>query len=226
MKPLKEPIHTEPQNRFTLQDHKTIPAFEPNLGGPWCKSTCLDKEFAANDWALQRLGQGVSGLLFYLTDEHYLPRILKDIQLEYINLGLVIEGSGPAVMEALLHHAHNEIIPASKLRGFINIDPVEIAARTGVWHEEKMYELGELTRLAPKGMKFMCANANFYGACGASAATQLGLAAAHLDFYSPPSAKWASSSMLGSTHRRYLHVRRNREAPRPSNVVEAAVGRL
>jgi methylmalonyl-CoA mutase len=32
-------------------------------------------------------------------------------------------------------------------------------------------------------MKFMCANANFYGACGASAATQLGLAAAHLDFY-------------------------------------------
>ncbi|HCP40839.1 MAG TPA: hypothetical protein DIT65_03525 [Cryomorphaceae bacterium] len=86
-------------------------------------------------------------------------------------------------MEALLHHAHNEITPASKLRGFINIDPIEIAARTGIWHEEKMYELGELARLAPKGMKFMCANANFYGACGSSAATQLGLAAAHLDFY-------------------------------------------
>ena len=29
----------------------------------------------------------------------------------------------------------------------------------------------------------MCVNANFYGACGASASTQLGLALAHLDFY-------------------------------------------
>ena len=170
-----EPLYTSgPQNN---------PGFRAQPWWTMMQEHLVDKEFAANDWALQRLGHGASGLLFYLTDEHYLPRILKDIQLEYINLGLVIEGSGPAVMEALLHHAHNEIIPASKLRGFINIDPVEIAARTGVWHEEKMYELGELTRLAPKGMKFMCANANFYGACGASAATQLGLAAAHLDFY-------------------------------------------
>ena len=46
-----------------------------------------------------------------------------------------------------------------------------------------MYDLGELSRLAPKGMKFMCCNANFYGICGASSALQLGLAAAHLEFY-------------------------------------------
>ena len=52
-------------------------------------------------------------------------------------------------MEALLHHAHKEIIPVQKLSGFINIDPVEIAARTGIWHENKMYELGELSRLTP-----------------------------------------------------------------------------
>jgi methylmalonyl-CoA mutase N-terminal domain/subunit len=70
-----------------------------------------------------------------------------------------------------------------KLQGYINIDPVEIAARTGYWHEEKMYELGELSRLTPPQFKFMCCNANFYGSCGASVATQLGLAAAHLDFY-------------------------------------------
>ena len=133
-----EPLYTSgPQNN---------PGFRAQPWWTMMQEHLVDKEFAANDWALQRLGHGASGLLFYLSDEHYLPRILKDIQLEYINLGLVIEGSGPAVMEALLHHAHNEIIPASKLRGFINIDPVEIAARTGVWHEEKMYELGELTR--------------------------------------------------------------------------------
>jgi methylmalonyl-CoA mutase len=153
---------------------------------PWWVMTqehLVDKEFRANDWALERLNHGASGLLFYLSEEHYLPRILRDIQLPYINLGLVVEGSGPAVMEALLHHAHAEIIPVEKLRGYINIDPVEIAARTGIWHEEKMYELGELSRLTPPEFKYMCCNANFYGACGASAATQLGLAAAHLDFY-------------------------------------------
>lgn len=153
---------------------------------PWwvmVQEHLVEKEFSANAWALERLEHGASGLLFYLTDAHYLPRILKDIQLEYINLGLVVEGNGAEVMEALLHHAHNEVIPVEKLKGFINVDPIEIAARTGVWHEEKMYELGELSRLTPKGIKFMCVNANFYGACGASAATQLGLAAAHLDFY-------------------------------------------
>ena len=153
---------------------------------PWwtmVQEHLVDREFQANDWALDRLKQGASGLLFYLTEEHYLPRILRDIQLPYINLGLVVEGSGPAVMEALLHHAHGEILPVDKLQGYINIDPVEIAARTGYWHEEKMYELGELSRLTPPQFKFMCCNANFYGSCGASVATQLGLAAAHLDFY-------------------------------------------
>jgi hypothetical protein len=62
----------------------------------------VDREFQANDWALERLKQGASGLLFYLTEEHYLPRILRDIQLPYINLGLVVEGSGPAVMEGIV----------------------------------------------------------------------------------------------------------------------------
>lgn len=153
---------------------------------PWwtmVQEHLVDREFQANDWALERLKQGASGLLFYLTEEHYLPRILRDIQLPYINLGLVVEGSGPAVMEALLHHAHGEILPVDKLQGYINIDPVEIAARTGYWNEEKMYELGELSRLTPPQFKFVCCNANFYGSCGASVATQLGLAAAHLDFY-------------------------------------------
>ena len=153
---------------------------------PWwtmVQEHLVDREFQANDWALERLKQGASGLLFYLTEEHYLPRILRDIQLPYINLGLVVEGSGPAMMEALLHHAHGEILPVDKLQGYINIDPVEIAARTGYWNEEKMYELGELSRLTPPQFKFVCCNANFYGSCGASVATQLGLAAAHLDFY-------------------------------------------
>lgn len=170
-----EPLYTEgPQNH---------PGFRTTPWWTMVQEHLVEKEFQANDWALARLNHGASGLLFYLTEDHYLPRILRDIQLPYINLSLVVEGSGPAVMESLLHHAHSEILPIDQLQGSINIDPVEIAARTGVWHEEKMYELGELSRLTPPQFKFMCCNANFYGACGASAATQLGLAAAHLDFY-------------------------------------------
>ena len=170
-----EPLYTSgPYNEVGFRDH------------PWwimVQEHLVEKEFTANEWALTRLRHGASGLLFYLTEEQYLPRVLQGIQLEYISLGLVVEGSGPAVMEALLHHAHNEIIPIHKLRGFINIDPVEIAARTGEWHENKMYDLGELSRLTPAGMKYMCCNANLYGSCGASPSTQLGLAIAHLDFY-------------------------------------------
>ena len=170
-----EPLYTSsPDNNVGFRNHPWWTMVQEHL---------VEKEFIANDWAHNRLQQGASGLLFYLTDEQYLPRILEGIKLEYISLGLVVEGSGPAVMEALLHHAHNEIIPVQKLSGFINIDPIEIAARTGIWHENKMYELGELSRLTPTRMKYMCCNANFYGSCGASPTTQLGLALAHLDFY-------------------------------------------
>jgi len=153
---------------------------------PWwtmVQEHVVEKEYAANDWALKRLEHGASGLLFYLHDHQFLPRILKDIQLQYIDLHLVVEGSGAEVMEALLHYAHDEILAIDQLTGTINIDPIEIAARTGVWKEELMYDLGELSRLAPKGMRYMCVNANLYGACGASAEMQLGLAAAHLEFY-------------------------------------------
>lgn len=159
------------------------PGFRSNPWWVMVQEHAVEKEFAANDWALERLKHGASGLLFYLYDHQYLPRILRDIDLRYIYLGLVVEGSGAEVMEALLHHAHNEILPLDKMSGFVNIDPVEIAARTGHWDEAKMYDLGELSRLTPPQFKYMCVNANFYGACGASASTQLGLALAHLDFY-------------------------------------------
>lgn len=170
-----EPLYTEGPD--------TQPGFRKQPWWTMMQEHTVTKEFTANQWAHGRLQHGASGLLFYLTDQHYLPRILKDISLPHIELGLVVEGSGPEVMEALLHHAHGETTPAKDLRGFINIDPIEEAARTGVWNEAKMYELGELSRLTPEGMRFMCVNANFYGLCGASAATQLALAAAHLDFY-------------------------------------------
>ena len=170
-----EPLYTE--------GPETQPGFRATPWWTMVQEHVVEKEYAANDWALARLKHGASGLLFYFTEGQFLPRVLKDIQLEHIHLALVIEGNGAAVMEDLLHFAHNEVLPVDKLRGIINIDPVEIAARTGIWHEEKMYELGELSRLTPKGMKFMCCNSNFFGACGGSAATQLGLAAAHLEFY-------------------------------------------
>mgnify|MGYP000391305212 CR=1 FL=1 len=153
---------------------------------PWwtmVQEHAADKEFAANHWALARLSHGASGLLFYLYDHHYLPRILKDIDLRYIHLHLVVEGNGAEVMEALLHHAHNEVVSLDQVHGCLNIDPLEAAARTGSFDESKMYELGELSRLAPPNMRYMCVNATLYGNSGASAATQLALATAHLDFY-------------------------------------------
>ena len=111
-----EPLYTSsPDNNVGFRNHPWWTMVQEHL---------VEKEFIANDWAHNRLQQGASGLLFYLTDEQYLPRILEGIKLEYISLGLVVEGSGPAVMEALLHHAHNEIIPVQKLSGFINIEAV------------------------------------------------------------------------------------------------------
>lgn len=181
------PKRTYPHGSIVEPVYTSGPELDPGFRTkPWwtmVQEHTIEKEFSANDWAINRLHHGASGLLFYVNSDHYLPRVLRDIKLSYVNIGLVVEGSGPDVMEALLHHAHDDGNTIDGLQGFINIDPVEIAARTGVWHEEKMYDLGEISRLAPSQFKYMCCNANFFGACGASAATQLGLAAAHLDFY-------------------------------------------
>ena len=62
-----EPLYTSgPQNN---------PGFRAQPWWTMVQEHLVEKEFAANDWALQRLSHGASGLLFYLTDEHYLPRI-------------------------------------------------------------------------------------------------------------------------------------------------------
>ena len=66
--------------------------------------------------------------IYVLSYDDILAPNLKAL-LEYISLGLVVEGNGPAVMEALLHHAHNEIIPVQN-KWIYKYYPVEIAART------------------------------------------------------------------------------------------------
>jgi hypothetical protein len=63
------------------------PGFRSNPWWVMVQEHAVEKEFAANDWALERLKHGASGLLFYLYDHQYLPRILRDIDLRYIHLG-------------------------------------------------------------------------------------------------------------------------------------------
>ena len=195
-----EPLYTSsPDNNVGFRNHLRT-TMQEHL---------VEKEIIANDWAHNRLQQGASGLLFYLTDEQYLPRIIKGIKLEYISLGLVVEGSGPAVMEALLHHAHNEIIPVQKLRGFINIDPIEIAARTGIWHENKMYELGGIISLDAKAHEIHVLQCQFLRFLWCFNHHAIGVGLSALRFLFIQFCGCWTFSILDSLVLRYLYVRRD-----------------
>ena len=97
---------------------------QPGFQEPWWTMVQeqLDREFQANDWALERLKQGAVDCCS-THRKHYLPRILRDIQLPYLNLGLVVEGS-TCRMEAVAPRTGKFFL--DKLQGYITSSPTKL----------------------------------------------------------------------------------------------------
>lgn len=142
----------------------------------------VDDVKKANKEALNKLNRGANGLLFYVYDDVNVAKLLKGVLMEHICIHFVVEGNAQIVLKNWLAFAEKNGVNSEKLRGSINIDPIENAARTGNWRADAEGDLMELEAVmedAPTGIKTICANANLYGNAGATPAQQLGIALAH-----------------------------------------------
>ena len=142
----------------------------------------VDDASKANKEALDKLNRGANGLLFYVYDDVDVSRLLKGVMMEHISIHFVVEGNAQIVLKNWLAFADSMHVNPNKLRGSINIDPIESAARTGNWRSDAESDLLDLEAIledAPQGIKTICINANLYANAGATAAQQLGIALAH-----------------------------------------------
>ncbi len=181
---------------FTPDGLKIHPMYSPDFpkqkisgqptsaGAAWIvmEEIVVNTEAEANKEALDKLNRGANGLLFYAYADVDLEVLLKDILMQHVTLHFVIEGNANLVLEQWLHIAKARGLNIDNLKGSINIDPIETAARTGNWQQDEdadLEALGELLENAPENIKTLCVNANIYGNAGATSAQQLGFALAH-----------------------------------------------
>ncbi len=141
----------------------------------------VDDAHQANKKALQALEKGATSLFFYLRGTEDLSVLLKDIQLEYICLNLVVAQQAHAVAEKLRQHLKALHINGQELEGSLNFDPLENMARTGQAFntlEKDLHELQELPGKLPAGFRPHAINLPHFAHAGATLGQQLGLALA------------------------------------------------
>lgn len=158
----------------------------PNQGWVTVEEILVDDAGKANRKALDVLNRGANGLLFYVFDDVDLERLLEGILMEHITIHFVVEGDGLVVLRNWLDLAQKKGISPEELKGSINTDPIEAAARTGNWRdsaEGDLAALQEVVDASPPGIKSLCINNNLFANAGATPAQQLGLALAHINEY-------------------------------------------
>lgn len=133
----------------------------------------------ANKLALDHLSRGATSLLFYLYGDTDLEILLKDIRIEFIRTNFVVEGDALALAENFKELVATRGLKDVEIAGSINIDCLEILARTGNWtksEDEDFNTLLQLWQSSPSNVKSLCINANLFANAGATLSQQLGIA--------------------------------------------------
>ncbi len=170
---------------YTQNFPKTIFADQPkstNAGWITVEEFVVEDEAKTNKDVLDKLNRGANGLLFYAYADVDVATLLKGVLMEHVAIHFVVETNVDLVLANWLLYAEKQGVALEKLRGSINTDPIENAARTGNWQDDAEIDLEQLNALvadAPAGIKTLCVNANLYGNAGATPAQQLGMALAH-----------------------------------------------
>lgn len=140
----------------------------------------------SNSKILDILNRGTSALLLYISGEVDLKVLLKDVLIQHIAVHYVVEGNGQNIIKQLEDLVQERGLDAKEIRGSINIDPIEAAARTGKWKSSEEADLKEVEALNHTSLpqvKTMCVNANLYHNAGAQTSTELALTLAHAHEY-------------------------------------------
>lgn len=142
---------------------------------------CVSDEKSANVEALNFLNRGATSLIFYLQGQENLSLLLKDIEIQYICLNLVLESGLENIAKQLVDLIKERGIEEAELEGSINFDPLENLLRQGNWYQSQDEDFAQLKKLQAKnfaGLRSVCLNVNHAENAGANHSQQLGLALA------------------------------------------------
>ena len=152
--------------------------FKSNTKWDTVQELFVDDPSKGNKEALDHLNRGATSLLFYLYGDCDLEALLKDIQIEFIRINFVVEGSALGLAQNFLTIIEKRGLNPNEIAGSINIDCLESLARTGSWlssEDDDFDRVAALYEVLPENLKGLCINTNLFANAGATLAQQLGI---------------------------------------------------
>jgi methylmalonyl-CoA mutase len=162
---------------YTKQEQTHQPLFT-HTGWDICEQITVNNETEANKRALEALKGGASGLSFYIHKKIDTKALVKDISLEHIYTQFFISHDALHIQNDLKDFYGKKNQYDSKIKCFINIDPVSLFEYYGEWHNNEEKDLQVIEQL-----NHLPVNASLYQEAGANAVTELALALAHTNEY-------------------------------------------
>jgi methylmalonyl-CoA mutase len=174
---------------YTSEDRKTTLHANSKSNNAWL----ITEEFGVdgnekevNSEMLTSLTGGVNSVLLYVYDHVDFSALLKDIELSYIQIHLVIEGDPLKVISNLKSHIRARGWEEDEIQGTINWDVLENRARLGKWFTSKEADfqiLKEVLDNTLSGMKSLAVNVNLFHNAGATPVQELAIGLAMINEY-------------------------------------------
>lgn len=164
---------------YTAEDvkEKKEPLFA-NSDWDICEQILVTNEEEANQRAIRALEGGASGLSFYILKKINTAELIKGISLEHIYSQFFISADALHVLSDLKNSYGKINQHESKIKCFVNIDPLSLYAYYGEWHVNENEDLKVLNNLI-----HIPVNAGLYEEAGASTVNELAIALAHTNEY-------------------------------------------
>jgi methylmalonyl-CoA mutase len=143
-----------------------------------CEKIVVKDEKKANAIALRALKEGASGLNFHIQKKTDLKVLLKDISLEHIYTQFDVSNDTIYFIEELKDHYGKINAHDGKVKCFVNVDPLQLLAKFGEWHEEEAKDLKVLSKL-----KHIPLDIRIYKEAGADPVNFIAIALAQLNEY-------------------------------------------
>lgn len=143
-----------------------------------CEQILVNDEQTANEKALKALKGGASGISFYIHKKINTGKLLKGIAIENIYSQFFISNDALHVLDDLREVYGKKNKHDSKIKCFVNIDPLCLFAYYGEWQDNREKDLLVIEKLT-----HVPVNISLYEEAGASTINELAIGLSHLNEY-------------------------------------------
>lgn len=143
-----------------------------------CEQIIVTDEAVANQKAIRALQGGASGLVFYIHKKVDIATLLSGISIKHIYSQFIISNYDLHVLSDLKNYYGKADRNDNNIKFFVNIDPLNLFAYNGNWHDGEEKDLCVLEQLV-----HIPVNVSLYEEAGASSVNELAFGLAHTNEY-------------------------------------------